>query len=423
MLDRKTPISRLAITEFKRQFGDLFSVKAEIDDFERSLIENTYELMWVNKYPKSNHKEWEKTVRASFSFLDKGFLATPKKVAMAFTGSIELVPPALNNSWSKKAKAESISPTDFDDQIESYLSLYKTMYEGLIPVIMAPVVYSFAAYRKISNIASFKPRSDGRISLNAINKMEKWLIRPQNRLAIGLNSHIRNAYSHERYRILDNAKVEMWDKNIRNEKKWGPEIWSLEELKDICNLLWHNSQAVTCALALFGINNKQTIHARGWYKPSPLHSLRIGELRSSLEQFANKLSFKLKDLKNDDQNIYLTLATKPKGIDQESEIFVGGKIPRKFIQSIRYIEVTVIEQALGFLQSVYSFIEPEKTISITVIDMKDNLLGNIAIKAKQIAQIKGPEYSNIEIERKKLFEDTLETKNMWRKDEYPAQEV
>jgi len=423
MLDSKTPIKRLAITEFRRQFGDLFSIKAEIDDFERILIENTYELMWLNKYSKSDLKKKKKTVRASFSFLDKGFLVSPKKVAMAFTGSIELVPPALNNSWSKKVNAESVSPIDFDEQIERYLSFYKTMYEGLIPVIMAPIVYSFALYRKISNISSFKPHSDGRISLNAINKMDKWRIRPQNRLAIGLNNHIRNAYSHERYRILDDAKVEMWDKNIHKKKKWGPEIWSLEELKDICNLLWHNSQAITCALALFSINNKKTIHARGWFTPSPVPQLREAELRSSLEQFAGKLSFKLKNHEINEKNINLTLATKPKGINQESEIFVGGKIPRKFIQPIRYVEVPVIEQTLGFLQSIYGLVAPDKILSISFIDWTDEQLGKISIKVSKIAEIQGPELSTFDIERKKLITDTLDMKKMWRKDEYQAVEV
>ena len=64
----------LAISEFKRQFGDLFSVKAEITDFERSIIEGTYELMWFDRHEKSDHREWARTLRASFNFLDKGFL-------------------------------------------------------------------------------------------------------------------------------------------------------------------------------------------------------------------------------------------------------------------------------------------------------------------------------------------------------------
>jgi hypothetical protein len=253
--------------------------------------------------------------------------------------------------------------------------------------------------------------------------MDKWHIRPQNRLAIGLNNHIRNAYSHERYRILDDAKVKMWDKNIHKKKKWGPEIWSLEELKDICNLLWHNSQAITCALALFSINNKKTIQARGWFKPSPVPQLREAELKSSLEQFAGKLSFKLKDYEINEKNINLTLATKPKGINQESEILVGEKIPRKFIQPIRYVEVPVIEQTLGFLQSIYGIIDPDKTLSITFIDWTDEQLGKILIKVNKIAEIKGPEFSNIDIERKKFHSDTLDMKKMWRKDEYQAVEV
>ena len=38
------------------------------------------------------------------------------------------------------------------------------------------------------------------------------------RLAVGLNQHVRNAYSHEYYRVLDHGRVSMHDVNPRSGK-------------------------------------------------------------------------------------------------------------------------------------------------------------------------------------------------------------
>lgn len=422
MPENRSPMRMLAISEFKRQFGDLFGVKAEIFNFERSIIEGTYELMWLDRHEKSDSREWARTLRASFNFLDKGFLINPRKVARAFYGSINHIVPAANHSLSKKIKAEKTKVTDLDEMIENYLSFYKTMYESLVSVVMAPVVYSFAISRRIKNL-SFSPQGDGRISLGAIGKMEKWLIYPQNRLAIGLNSHLRNAYSHDRFRILDGGEVEIWDRNPRTKKTWGPEVWTIEDLQDICGLLWQNTQAVICAIALFSINNRRTMEERGWAHLAPAPPLRINELKSTIGHYAHKYSFRSKEFNKVNRTLSLTLATKLKGIDQEQTILVGGTIPRQFKMPVRYVEVSVIKQALGFLQTVKPFLDGIEIVKISFIDPDKNHLGLISIKSSAIERIKGPKYSTIEIDRRLLSSDTIENKTMWRKDEYPVNEV
>jgi hypothetical protein len=139
---------------------------------------------------------------------------------------------------------------DADTRIKKYLEYYKVMYEGLLPLICAPVVHAFATAKHVKDKA-FIPKGDGKVGLNALNKMGKWLIYPENRLAIGLNSHIRNAYAHESYRILDDARLELWDQDpYHPNRSWGPEVWSLDQLAKLCDQLWVNALGITCASAI-----------------------------------------------------------------------------------------------------------------------------------------------------------------------------
>jgi hypothetical protein len=422
MLEDRSPFRKLALTEFQRQFGDLFSVKAELTDFERSIIEGTYELLWFDRHEKRDSKEWARTLRVAFHFLDKGFLTKPDKVAKSFFTSINHIAPSLNHSFLKKRKAENIKDTELDDKIDGFLSYYKTMYEGLVSVVASPVVYAFAISRKITN-PLFEFQSDGRISLAAIAQMEKWLIYPQNRLAIGLNNHIRNAYSHERYRILDGGNVEIWDRNPRTKKTWGPEVWSLEDLMSICDQLWYNTQAIVCGVALFSINNRRTMIERGWAYIEESSPLRVDELKSTVEHYAAKLSFRVNEFKKENKKLLLKLSTRFKGVDQEQGIFVGTTPPRMFKMPVKHVEVRVIEQVLGLLQSLQHLLDDVNYISMSLIDPEKNDLGVVSIDYENISKIKGPKHTTVDADRSLLAVDTIGDSTMWRRDEYPVHEV
>jgi len=422
MREDRSPFKDLALTEFQRQFGDLFSVKAEISDFERSIIEGTSELMWFENNEKRDSKVWGETLRAAYHFLERGFQCKSEKVAKVFFASINQVVPSMNNSVSKNKKAKKVKETKYDDKIEAYLSYYKTMYEGLVPVIAAPVVYSFAVARNISD-PLFKCHSDGRISLGAIAKMEKWMIHPQNKLAIGLNHHIRNAFSHEKYRILDGGYVQLWDSDPRSKKTWGPEKWSLEGLENICDQLWYNSQAIVCAIALFSINYRKTMEARGWAHIKNSPPLRINELKSAIKEIASKHSLYLDDVTKEGEQLTIKLLTRLKGIDQDQEILVGSTPPRKFIKPIKYVEVRVIEHALGFLQAIVGLLDDTNYVSVLFADPDKNELGEISIERKNMSKIIGPKHSTVNVDRSVLDKDTIGDKTMWRCDEYPVYEV
>lgn len=381
-MDDRSPMRILALNQFVQNFGDLVSVRAKTRHLEKSLIEGTYEIIWLDSDSLPKGMDWHKTTRAAFHFLDRGFLIEPQKVSEAFVQVAEYIPLMLNKIF--RQRHDVLDEHYIDIRIEKFLALYKTIYEGLISLLMAPIVYAFSIYKNI-NDRDFKPRNDGRINLKAINKMEKWLVHPQNRLTIGLNSHIRNAYSHEHYRILDDGKVELWDIDPRNpKKKWGPEIWTISTLETLCNELWLNSLAVVLSHALFSINNNSLIMARGWGNPKKLFYLRREELNHLIKVVAQENTFNLKKLEISKLNIRITLRTEFKGIDQEEEIFVGYRDgpPRKYTVQVRYEEIRIVEMFLGFLQIIGPSVTEYEKISSIIEDPNGEVIGRAEIYIK-----------------------------------------
>lgn len=285
----QSPIARLALSQFHRSFDDLLSVQAFMTPFSRSLLENVFEMiMWFGR-TKHDYENFERTARVAYHFLEDGSQVKHKAVAQQFYAVIDEIIPALNKSRQAQAEANQIPGDNADARIEEYLAYYKVMYEGFLPFICAPVVFAFTIAKNIKDKA-FRPDGSGKVDLNAISKMNKWLVYTENRLVIGLNSHVRNAYAHNNYRILDDAQVELWDRS------WGPEIWQLDQLIKLCDQLWINALGITCALVLYDINNRRIIEDRGWVSPTQVPHLRRQELNTVVEAIADELGFYLKKL-------------------------------------------------------------------------------------------------------------------------------
>ena len=367
----QSPIARLALARFHRTFDDLLSVQAFMTPFSRSLLENIFEMiMWFGR-TKDDYENFERTARVAYHFLENGSQVKHKPVAQQFYAVIDRVIPALNSSRQAQAEANQVPKDNADARIEKYLAYYKVMYEGLLSLVCAPVIYAFGITKNIKGKA-FRPSSDGRVDLNTISKMNKWLAYTENRLAIGLNSHIRNAYAHNNYRILDDAQVELWDRS------WGPEIWHLDQVTKICDQLWVNALGITCGLVLYDINNRRIVESRGWVSPTQAPRLRRQELHAVIESIADEFGFYLKKVETLPNGISITLSTKSKGIDQESDLYMGYKSHTDLYKiPMWYEEKRVIDQLTIMLHRLIPYFETQNEVSIDVVSPDDVFLGSL----------------------------------------------
>ncbi len=422
MID-KSPIRSVGLKLFLDRFGALLSVRAEITQFERSLIEGTYEILWRDMVDGSARRSWEETLRAAFHILDSGALKKPQAVWESYIKIVNQIVPALHKCFDKRREIKE-KHIGNDTLIEACLSTYKTIYEAFLPLIMAPVVYAFGIGNDPDE-KGFVPRQDGRIKLTAIKKMEKWLRPPQNRLAIGLNNHIRNAYSHEYYEIMDGGRVVMWDVSPRSGKTvWGREVLTTQDLSELCDQVWVNSLAVTCALVLYGINNRKIAMARGWGTPSTPPVLRDRDFKMTLEFFADEAGFDVKGFSRADLEFQLKLASRMKGLDQDEEVYMGGDSrARRFKVTVKYVESRVLDQSVRLLQKIEQYLDDVNTIHVYVSTASGEQLGELKTTKRVIDNLRGPQFQDIS-EARKLFEiDTLGENIMHVRIENPPIEI
>ncbi len=399
----QSPIARLALSQFHRTFDDLLSVQAFMTPFSRSLLENVFEMiMWFGR-TKHDYKNFERTARVAYHFLENGSQAKHKAVAQQFYAVIDKIIPALNSSRQAQAEANQIPKDNADARIEKYLAYYKVMYEGLLPFVCAPVIYAFGIAKNIKD-KTFSPSDDGKVDLNAISKMNKWLAYTENRLAIGLNNHLRNAYAHNNYKILDDAQVELWDRS------WGPEIWQLDQLIKICDQLWVNGLGITCGLVLYDINNRWITENCGWVSPTQAPHLRRKELEAAIDSIAHELGFYLEKVEALPNGVSITLSIKSKGIDQESELYIGYKSHTDLFKiPMWYEEKRVIDQLTVMLHRLIPYFETQNEVSVNVLSSDDVSLGSLITDFRTLIglQLKDTKPETVESIRHVFKTDTL----------------
>lgn len=373
-----SPLVKLAFNYFHHSFGDLLSIRALITEFDRSLIEGIFErILWFGR-TKHDYDNFERTARAAYNFLEKGNQVKHKAVAQQFALVIDKIIPAINDSEKAGNEAAQVPEVDADSRIKKYLEFYKVMCEGLLPLICAPVVYAFGI-SKHSKEKAFTPMDDGKVSLKALNKMEKLLNYPENRLAIGINSHVRNAYAHENYKILDDARVELWDIDPNTRKiTWGPEIWPLDQLIKLCDQLWVNTLGTICALVLYDINNRQIVADRGWISSIKLPRLRREELKGVVNDMANELGFYLKDMVLSPNKLSMNLSTKSEGINQQADLmWVYKDRVQLFKIPMWYEKKRVVDQLTIMLHRIIPYVGAQSKVSIQVFSPDDKPLGEL----------------------------------------------
>ncbi len=385
---RHSPIAMLAFPQFQHDFGDLLNSNALITDFTRSLIDGIFEnIMWFDR-TNTDHKQFERTARAAYHFLQEGNKTKPKEIAQQYSLIVDNIIPALNNSGLTLSEAKNVPSEDPDNRIRKYLESYKVMYEGLLCLICAPVIYAFGISKRVKD-KDFIPDDNGRISLKTLKTMEKLIVYSDNRLAIGLNSHIRNAYSHENYRILDDANVELWDPNrYKPKKSWDPEIWPLEKLIELNNQLWINALGIICSLILYDINNRRIATDRGWITSKQLPRLRREELNNTIDDIADKLGFYMKGLTVLNNQTSIVLSPKSKGIDQDSDLYMGFKDHTRLYKVKMWSEEKrIIDQLTRMLITLIPYIEAESEVAINIVSHEDVSLGSLSVDLPNIINL------------------------------------
>lgn len=415
MLDKhRSPFEDFAFPEFKREFGDLFSVRAEVGDYEYSMIAGVMSNLCFVQFEEGDHPHFHKTVRAAHYYLDHGALKRPRDVCEAYMYIVNEIPLALNRVMEKRSFARDA--VDADKRIDAFFELYKTLYEGLMTLIVTPVIVGFALCYD-SKAKEFVPKSNGRVDLKAIESMEKWMLYPSNRLREGLNRHVRNAYAHERYRILDGERVEMWDEDRRGKLSWGPEIWALERLEALCHRLYLTCLGVVLALILFGINYRKLITDRGWM-PAGIQQppLRLEQVKRLFESMAEYNSFTITKFERDGKLLRLNFKTHHRGIDQDVEMLVGGDgWARGYKKPVKYLQVLIVQQVLGVLQRATHNIDGVDRFHAVIKNENDADMGEFLISLTALQNIKGPRKGQIADDRKQAEIDTLGENQMWVK--------
>lgn len=423
MFTDRSPMAAIAFNQFTKTFGNLFSVRAEVSEFEKVLIESVYEKLFLRK---NNSKEWEKRVIAAHHFLDHGALKSPKSIAEAFLNTAEVMTQVLNAAIEshKEMGGEALPP---NVEIRQSLAYYKQLLEGPYRLLLAPVAVGFAQVMGRPD-SDFIPGEDGKIKLSTLPKIEQWTIYPQSQLTQGVNTHVRNAFSHENYRILDGWDVELWDfgqsKKGKSQKKWGPEIWNVDRIDALCSDLELTNLALLTALTLYSINHRLQIQERGWSSTIKQPKLTQKELKLSLEHNANQLSFKLVSFRIENGNVIASLRTNYPGISQNEEIFMGGeKWAKKYIVKVEYVDTSIAEQLLGLLQRMRHFFLTYDQVIFSVTDYEDVHKGDLHIKVANLKLLTGPDKTSANKARSLCEIDTLKDSVMSVKIEHTPTEA
>jgi hypothetical protein len=410
----RNPLEAIAIPELQRQFGDLLSVRAEVGDYEYGLVASILSNLFLGRLDAAERQRFDRTVRAAHYYLDRGALKRTRESCEAYVRVVDAIPEAINDVMRKRDETERMLG---DKWGEALLALYKSITEGLLTILAAPVVVGFShVYGGIKDPA-FTAKPDGRVDLKAIELMEDWSLAPSNLLKEGLNKHVRNAYAHQRYHILDDGLVEMWDEDRRGKVTWGPERWKFEAVEALCDRLLVTCQAITLALAIFGINYRQLITARGWRPANlPKRPMRLVEMRQLIQMYAAFNSFAVVSVERRNDELHMKLKTQRRGIDQSERILVGGPGgARAYDKPVRYEDSLVGEIALGLLQRTLGGEPGYARYVLEIANEDDVAIGTFAITSAALEKVQGPKGQSIAKDRQLAEIDTLGDARMWVK--------
>lgn len=424
-MNDKSQFRRLAIPEFLRTFRDLLLPTAEFTQFEQGLVEGTYELVVLGHYDADQLKAVENTTRVAYRIMQDGAYRDFEAVVGPYLFNIERVTRSLNRGW--RARKEALEEPNADERILRLLSFYKTLYEGIMPVLFAPIIAAMATAGGKKAAKTYKIDREGKASLSQLKRIQYEWSSQKKQLAQGLNNHLRNSYAHECYRILDAEKVDLWDIDPRSGNySWGPVKYTEEMIAEECEALWRNVLGLIHGWALFSINNRKFIDQGKYYESTPIahDPLRIEEIRDLVEVVVSGRGFKLTYCQYQDDQLILKVRCQQKGIDQDSEMFMKSGINvRKFIIKMKYFESPIVEQLLGAFQILRYQMQQEFEFTATIFDTNDSHIGEIRGHTRLFKDYDGKRLPPIDEFRRKLFVDTVGRATTWMLDESPPRET
>ncbi len=413
-MDDAKIIRTIALPEFVKKYSDLIDENAEWTEFEVYLIQSIYEIRFIANYSESEHNTIDRTARITYKIICNGAIKSFEEVLKSYLFNIERLQQSLNYLW--EAKTEILNGKNNDTKIKRLLSFYKELYERLMPVLFAPILVSLWLSSKKKSF-QYKIDQEGKASLAQLKKIQYDWTAQRKQLALGLNEHLRNAYSHENYRINDDGSVEIWDIDPRTGKySKYPETYTFEQIKAESEDLWKNAIGIINAWILFAINNRKIIDKIRSTNDIPIafNPLRINDIQNIIEFVATKRGFLLNYFHYEKKELILELCTLPKGIDQ-NEIVTGfhNKNIRNYSIAVQYCEYRIIEQLLGMLQIISYQIRENFLFTISIISYEKKYKAEIKGHTELFEKYAGKDLPPIEEFRKKLDIDTVGDANMW----------
>ncbi len=144
-----------------------------------------------------------------------------------------------------------------------------------------------------------------------------------------------------------------------------------------------------------------------------LPALRERDLKSVLEGFADEASFDLKKCSRSNQELWLRVALRIDGLDQDEVVTVGGENwARRFRITVKYIETKIVEQVARFLQRMLVYLDEVQTVRIQVSTWSGEQLGEIKTTKAVMSELRGTHAEDISVARKRFELDTLGEKTM-----------
>jgi hypothetical protein len=420
-----SPFQQLAIPEFLRTFDDLLSPTAELSWFERLLIQHTYELVVLGHYERDELKAMENTSRVAYKILQQGAFRSFEAVVAPFLFNVERVMRLLSRGW--RLRKDAFETPNGEKLLLALLSFYKTLYEGTMPVLFAPIFASMATAGGKNTAKAYKIDQEGKAKLSQLQQIQYEWNSQKKQLAQGLNSHLRNSYSHECYRFLDGGRVELWDIDPRTgDYSWGPLVYTEDILFEECEALWRNALGIVNAWALFSVNNRKIIDQGKYSDSLPIahDPLRMEELKNLCEVVFSERGLDIISFELADEHLILKLRCQLRGVDQDSEMFIhSGVRVRKFIVRMKYHEVPIIEQLLGAFQIIRHQSRQEFEFMATVVTIENANIGEVRGQTRQFQEYEGHKLPIISEFRKELLVDTLGSATTWMIDEALPEEV